>query len=552
MSRVFLWLILAGIIRVTGAAAQETGDRRSGAAVADTAMIPAMTISGLRSRRQAPADQVYFITDAGRQGMFRSDPGDKTSPDDSAMTLVTASGLRLKRIIDGRSLNVAWFGAIGNNSPDNWAAIQKGINYILSHENAPRTLYFPPSLYRISRPLLIARFTGKTYLQASITLEGPAGSKDLSTGGAVIAPNFNNTFAIGVQLGKGVLIKDLMIRGMFRFPDRLNVAQIDTLAFGEWTDGSVRDNLKTPYSGIVIDPFSDSAVYRVGSDMYPGLHAYYAPGLNRSGSTAVQIVGCSITNFIVGVMITPSNQQNGELIDVIDCDISSNRVAYAMGQAQSKECHVDRLKVWGATHTLFDNANFGIRHGDGAAVPMVDGVNIAGYVKQLCYIISASFPGVFRNVYGEGLFRLGYVGGAASLSFEDCQLDFSTQHPGLPYPDFYILGSGASFHGCLLRTYMDGKGYRLVLSGNANSFEGGVMNEPPVTAILNYCGQCPTPLFRNIIMYYSGGILGSSNWGVTTTTRAPGPLNALGVDPVYYGNTYLFTEPYSGIDLLYK
>ena len=38
MSRVFLWLILAGIIRVTGAAAQETGDRRSGAAVADNSL----------------------------------------------------------------------------------------------------------------------------------------------------------------------------------------------------------------------------------------------------------------------------------------------------------------------------------------------------------------------------------------------------------------------------------------------------------------------------------------------------------------------------------
>ena len=152
----------------------------------DTPTIGRYTMSACRNSRGAAADQIYFITDRGRQGMFRADPGDKTSPDDSAMTLVTASGLRVKRIIDGRSLNVAWFGAIGNNSPDNWAAIQKGINYILSNDNAPRTLYFPSALYRISRPLLIAKFTGKGYQQASITLEGPAGSKDLSTGGAVI------------------------------------------------------------------------------------------------------------------------------------------------------------------------------------------------------------------------------------------------------------------------------------------------------------------------------------------------------------------------------
>ena len=498
------------------------------------------------------AGQLYYITDAGREGLFRADPADGSSADDSAMTLVTASGTRLRRVIDGRSLNARWFGARGNGSADDGPALQKAIDYVLANDIAPRTLYLPAGTYRISQPLLIARFTGTGYRQASISLEGPANAKDLSTGGAVIAPSFNNSFAIGVQLGKGVLIKDLFIRGMFHFPDRLNAIRIDTLAFQEWTDGSTRDNPVTPYSGIAIDPFSDPAAFASEKDLYPGLRQYYVPGLNRSGSTAVQVVGCSITNFIVGVMITPSNQQNGELIDVIDCDISNNRVAYAMGQAQSKECHVDRLKVWGATHTVFDNINFGIRHGDGGGIPMVDGVNIAGNVKQLCTIVAQSFSGVFRNVYAEGLFRLGYAGGAAALSFEDCQIDFATQQPGLPYPDFYLAGSGASFHSCILRTYMDGKGYRLVLSGNSDFFEGGTMNEPPVTANLNDCGLCPTPLFRNIIMYYGGGILGSSNYGLTINSRGPGPLNVMGTDPVYYGNTYLFTDPYAGIDLLYK
>lgn len=459
---------------------------------------------------------------------------------------------RLLLTVDDRSLNVRWFGAKGNAADDDWGALQKAINYILNNDNAPRTLYFPAGTYRISRPLLIAKLTGNGYRQTSINLEGPANAKDLATGGATITPSFNNSFAIGIQLGKGVLIKNLFIRGMFHFPDRLNAVQIDTLAFAEWTDGSTRDNLVTPYSGIVIDPFSDPASFPSEKDMYPGLRDYYVPGLSRSGSTAIQIVGCSITNFIVGVMITPSNQQNGELIDVIDCDISNARVAYAMGQAQSKECHVDRLKVWGPTHTVFDNLSFGIRHGDGGGVPMVDGVNIAGNVKQLCDIVAQSFSGVFRNVYAEGLFRLGYAGGSAALSFEDCQVDFSTQSPGIPYPDYYLAGTGASFHNCILRTYMDGKGYRLVLAGNSDSFEGGTMNEPPVTANLNNCGLCPTPRFRNIIMYYGGGILGSSNYGVTIGTRGPGGANALGIDPVYYGNTYLFTDPYSGIDLLYR
>lgn len=543
--RFLLWLVVFYLIG-GGARAQQP------AAGADTGSILHLSMQAARKILPAPGGHIVYITDAGRQGLFRADPGDKVSADDSAMTIVAAGGLRLKRIVDGRSLNVTWFGAAGNGIPDSWPAIQRGIDYILANDASGRTLYFPSGIYRISRPLLIAKFTGTEYRQASINLEGPANSKDLSTGYAAITPTFNNSFAIGIQLGKGVLIKDLMIRGMFGLPGKLNQVQVDTLAASEWTDGSVRDNPVTPYAGIVIDPFSDSTAYPSSNDMYPGFHSWCVRGMRRGGSTAVQIVGCSISEFIVGVMITASNQQNGELIDVLDCDISNNKVAYAMGQAQSKECHVDRLKVWGATHTVFDNMNYGLRHGDGAAVPMVDGVNIAGYCKQLCAINARSFSGVFRNIYAEGLFRVGYVGGAASLSFEDCQLDFSTQGPGLPYPDFYVLGTGASFHGCILRTYMDGKGYRLVLAGNSDTFEGGTMNEPPVVMNFNGCGLCPTPLFRNVIMYYAGGILGSSNYGVTISTQGPRPSNAIGIDPVYYGNSYLFIDPFDGVDLAYR
>jgi len=456
------------------------------------------------------------------------------------------------RNTDNANINVKWFGARGDGRSDDWAYIQKAINYILDNSAAVRNLYFPPGTYVISRPLLIARFTGNSYKQASINLIGPASSKTISAGYAALAPIFNNTFAIGIQLGKGVLIKDLMITGRFTFPNTLNAIQVDTLAFNEWTDGSSRDNRFSPYSGIVIDPFSDSAVYENKQDMYPGLHPYYCPGLGRGGSTAVQVVGCSIKNFVVGVMITPSNQQNGELVDVIDCNISGNKVAYSMGQAQSKECHVIRLECWQPTHTIFDNRQYGFRHGDGAGVPMVDGVNIAGHVKQLVNIYAASFGGSFRNVYAEGLFRLGFVGGPAMVSFEDCQIDFSTQDPGIPYPDFIVLGLGASFQNCMLRFYPGVPGVRLLLSGTNNHYEGGVMNAPPIAVNINNEGVYYNPTFRNVTMYYSGGILGSSNPGIVTASLPFEGSNGFGTDPVYSGNSYVFRSPFYGVDVIYK
>jgi hypothetical protein len=459
--------------------------------------------------------------------------------------------IQLKRT-DMDHVDVKWFGAKGDGQSDDWSFIQKAINYILEHDDASRTLYFPPGRYSISRPLIIARFTGNSYKQASINLIGPANSKTISAGYASLVPTFNNTFAIGIQLGKGVLIKDLVITGRFTFPNSLNPIQVDTLAFNEWTDRSSRDNRLSPYAGIVIDPFSDAAVYPRKEDMYPGLHPFYCTNLGRGGSTAVQVVGCSIRNFVVGVMITPSNQQNGELIDVIDCDISGNKVAYSMGQAQSKECHVIRLKCWQPTHTVFDNMHYGFAHGDGAGIPMVDGVNIAGHVKQLCSIQAASFSGSFRNVYAEGLFRLGFVGGLATVSFEDCQIDFATNDRGIPYPDFFVLGSGASFRDCILRFYPGVPGARLLLSGTNNQYEGGVMNAPPIAVNINNEGVYFNPAFHHVMMYYSGGILGSSSMGAISAALPLEGSNGNGADPVYFGNSYVFRDPFYGADLFYK
>lgn len=541
----------------SGAAGSQTGAAGAAVSQSGTAVLQpgGLTLAAFRSLRSSTSLGAFFyLADPGTEGIFVRDAADRTTPDDSVMALRSADGTLFRRLADQGLLNVHWFGAMGNGAADDAFAIQRGIDYILNHPQSGRTLYFPPGSYKLSRPLLIARPDGNRYRQSSINLVGPAGSRDLGMGTATLSPAFNNTFAIGIQSGKGVLIKDLVFRGRFDFPNKLKQVQVDTLSFDEWRDGTTRDNRLSPYSGIVIDPFSDPAAYPSKADMYPGLQGYYLSGLGRAGSTDVRIEGCSIVNFIVGVMITPSNQQNGELVDVVGCDISSNKVAYAMGQAQSKECHVEKLKCWGATHTLFDNVHYGFRHGDGAAVPYVDGVNIADAAKELCCILANSFGGVFRNVYAEGLFRIGYCGGPATVAFEDCSLNFATEGANIPYPDFFVLGSGASFRNCMLRCYTGAPGVRLFLPSTSNVYEGGAMNEPPVAVNLDKSGINPSPSFKNVVMFYSDGILGGGNPNKVSLT-SPYPFrgsNGKGADPVYPGNTYFFWDDATGIDAVYK
>ncbi|MEO8859811.1 MAG: glycosyl hydrolase family 28-related protein, partial [Ginsengibacter sp.] len=117
--------------------------------------------------------------------------------------------------VNPRSVNqyfsVKWFGAKGNNT-DDYAIIQKTINTCL--RNNIRTVYFPVGRYKISHPLIIRGTSG-----AFCTLEllGESSFWDSNTG-SEIATTFKNTFAIGIQDGKGCKVRKLTIAGLFTPP----------------------------------------------------------------------------------------------------------------------------------------------------------------------------------------------------------------------------------------------------------------------------------------------------------------------------------------------
>src|SRR6185369_14335349 len=331
--------------------------------------------------------QIYL--DAGVvAGVFYYDNTDITTADDSVMTFVTNQGKRWKRLITTPYINVKWFGALGNGAHNDIPNITKAIAWLNNNTNSPtRVLYFPSGNYVINSPIIVARFNGTTYSQVNMTLMGQANAKNSpSQYTSVITPTFNNTFAIGIQLGKGCNIENFKISGQFSFPNTLSNISVDTLTEAQWTDGSARQNTVTPYAGIAIDPFSDSLSYTSNSDLYPGLHSYCPAGLPRAGSTDINIKNCNITQFIVGVILSPSNQQNADEINMDQVNIGGNKVGFAFCQSQSKDCNVTRFMAWAPVYSIFDNATYGIRHGDGAGSPNINGGNIASQVYQLGYM----------------------------------------------------------------------------------------------------------------------------------------------------------------------
>jgi hypothetical protein len=90
------------------------------------------------------------------------------------------------------------------------------------------------------------------------------------------------------------------------------------------------------------------------------------------------------------------------------------------------------------------------------------------------------------------------------------------------------------------------------LTNTNDRFEGGCTNEPPVAVNLNDRIGYPNPAFRNVIMYYSGGVLGDNNYGIVSDETALQGSNGVIRDPVYFGNTYTFRDQFDNRGVLYR
>ncbi|GAA3413668.1 right-handed parallel beta-helix repeat-containing protein [Paenibacillus hodogayensis] len=101
------------------------------------------TISELRAET-APVEGVgYYVTEPGKEGFFLYDPADTASPDNTGTVLVSTSGARFKRIVEQSFVNAKWFGAAGDGTTDDTAAINAAIG------NGNVTVYIPKGTYMI-------------------------------------------------------------------------------------------------------------------------------------------------------------------------------------------------------------------------------------------------------------------------------------------------------------------------------------------------------------------------------------------------------------------
>jgi len=137
-----------------------TVDTLSPVLAISTAIAPAVaTIAALRLATTSTLTQAqcsvlgYYAAADGGEGQFWYASTDTTSADNGGTIIVDTSARRWYRMTGGAPLNVRWFGAKGNATTDDTAAIQACIT--AAQGTNPRSVYAPVGQYVVSATLNI-------------------------------------------------------------------------------------------------------------------------------------------------------------------------------------------------------------------------------------------------------------------------------------------------------------------------------------------------------------------------------------------------------------
>lgn len=406
---------------------------------------------------------------------------------------------------NGGIFSVKWLGAIGNGSVDDHTAVQAACDLVVRNNFNFRTVWFPNGIYRVDFPIIIYNWTGTRYDQHTVYLEGESSFNASGIGrGAIIRPTNKNLFGIGLQQSKGGRITGLMIEGQFTPPYTGANYDFYSCSFENYIDPTCRSDRYSPYSGIVIDPFTNGTLPPSGGG-YPGLTSWYrGTGIN-SGSTGVLIDQVYIRRFTVGIICSPNGAtQNDELIKITNIQFDSVQLAISGCQAEEKMNIVDFLMCWGNTHTIFSQNAYGV---GSVGNWRLTNFNIASNVNRLLYYDgSGFFPLYIDHVYAESIGTLGVINGKAAAEMRNIVVNF--EYPDISKQTQYQIEAigNTTFNNCTFRFY--GHTYPISIRGNAKFKECEFSDVPFCSGEAD--GQIGLPDFENCWYGDSAHLLGNT------------------------------------------
>jgi hypothetical protein len=372
-----------------------------------------LSIAELKLEPSPSAVNSYFITDIGKEGEFRYDASDTSTPDD-ALTIEAIGGVgRYKRIL-GDYISVSWFGARPNpipplDIPANTAAIQATVDTVINNTSLPRIVYFPPGEYTIDFPIICQKTVSNVFAQVQLTLQGGSGvDTKFLTLPVRISPTFKDKPAIIFQLAKGGGIVSIGIIGQYVNPN-LTPYQFYNADWSTYGDPACLDLPTAVYCGVAIDPFPNNAAY-APSNKYPDLDDFYtrAGSDQGSGSSGLAFKQMYVSNFTACFANSVNGStRNCECITWEDIMVENCKTGFVTTQPQEKGNVYNRIVAWNSVHTVISNVGYG--WGLGGNIIM-ENLNVAGRVNRIFNVVAGGqSPWILRNVFTELLGTIGVL-----------------------------------------------------------------------------------------------------------------------------------------------
>ena len=417
---------------------------------------------------------------------------------DATFTLVAMDGIDLTQ-----PLNVHDFGALGDGSHDDTAAIQAAILITLYGSRKPK-VYLPAGIYKTTDTLHLGY--GHKPEQSggqpghSVVLEGDTYNydpNDIYLSGTAIVPTFSDRQAISVQGCMGAIIKGISIIGLLgnwitshSFCDVNNPPTIDDTIESNWNDPSLdqyQDSQYAPYAAITIDAFcgTQPAIHYPDITFPPITEINFQYGKRQSEDVLIENV--YIRGFNTGIVVQPCTYDgNGDFTCIKHCWLEQCKYGISAGNSQSRNIEVQDVKLSFFYYGLI-NCKHGTRRGkfcgtiDNLSVYM--GINLFNFG----YMYFGG-PLTFLNAYSESLWKLGVAGSdgvnAFPLVFQTCQFSFNLQdgyYRGAPTrildgPNGYPMN--IKFIGCGLTDFQSVIGFDTQVSFDS-TYIWPLMDSPP-------------------------------------------------------------------------
>lgn len=395
-----------------------------------------------------------------------------------------------------------WYGAKPGGT-DSQPAFQKSVD--MANANPLMNIVYTPSgSYTSGAPITSYIFSSGQYQQNSACFIGDGSFWGIND--TRINCTFNNGYAYGIQGGKGNIVDGIYFHGIFTPPATSGYA-FYSLPFSGFTDGSSLDTRYAAYAGIMIDPYGPSVPSGGG---YPTMTSFYR-GSNTGGSTGIIIRNVILSNFVIGAGTSINGQTaNAELMDWSDIQFANVKVCIVGGQAQEKLNSVRHVACWSSSYRFFDTDNYGFGQPGNW---YIDGVNIAGTMVDLVSRNSNYFfPLFIRDVYAEGLFRIGAFTDSVGGGIFDSALAFVPASVATIVPNWHCTG-GVPIRNTYLK-YGDASRYRLSFNG-IFSFDTDYFDDVPYvfsdSGNISYQQGIGNTTFKNCTIFNSSTVLGRTN-----------------------------------------